>query len=269
MKLAKAELILPLTIVLAAVALGASEFMTTFEFTPPGGDPISDQLAGDRHGYAMLLLAVFAVASLVIAVAGGQRAAAWATAGFGVAALALFLARRPPRRQQARRRRGREPRPDHRRGRPPARLLARGGREHRPRPGGDRLRRPGRRAAPGTAAPARVPPLAWPPRAPPPSGRLRDLAPTPAAIPPPKSRKAVTIAGFLDLGGLARGGRRWRRRWARGDSGWRECRRYTNRERTRSPRTTSGSGRRPCWPGPCGRCRPCACRRRPAGRRRP
>ncbi len=91
MKLAKAELILPLTIVLAAVALGASEFMTTFEFTPPGGDPISDQLAGDRHGYAMLLLAVFAVASLVIAVAGGQRAAAWATAGFGVAALALFL----------------------------------------------------------------------------------------------------------------------------------------------------------------------------------
>ena len=33
--------------------------------------------------------------------------------------------------------------------------------------------------------------------------------------------------------------------------------------------STSGSGRRPCWPAPCGRCRPCACRRRPAaaGRR--
>ena len=30
-------------------------------------------------------------------------------------------------------------------------------------------------------------------------------------------------------------------------------------------RATSGSGRRPCWPGPCGRCRPCACRPRPAG----
>jgi len=90
-KLARAELILPLTVVVAAVALGASEFMTTFEFAPPGGDPVSDQLAGDRHGYAMLLLAVFAVAALVIAVAGGQRTAAWATAGFGVAALALFL----------------------------------------------------------------------------------------------------------------------------------------------------------------------------------
>ncbi len=32
---------------------------------------------------------------------------------------------------------------------------------------------------------------------------------------------------------------------------------------------TSGNGRRPCWPGPCGRCRPCACRRRPAGTGRP
>ncbi len=65
--------------------------MTTFEFTPPGGDPLSDQLAADRHGYAMLLLAIFAVVSLTIAVATGQRAAAWATAGFGIAALALFL----------------------------------------------------------------------------------------------------------------------------------------------------------------------------------
>jgi hypothetical protein len=32
---------------------------------------------------------------------------------------------------------------------------------------------------------------------------------------------------------------------------------------------TSGSARRPCWPGPCGRCRPCACRPRPAARRHP
>ena len=32
---------------------------------------------------------------------------------------------------------------------------------------------------------------------------------------------------------------------------------------------TSGSGRRPCWPAPCGRCRPCASRRRPAGRSSP
>ena len=74
----KAEMILPLTIVLAAIALAASELMTSFEFTPPGGDPLSDQLAGDRHGFAMLVLAIFAVASLVLAVATGQPAWAWA-----------------------------------------------------------------------------------------------------------------------------------------------------------------------------------------------
>ena len=87
----KAEILLPATIVVAALLLGISEFMTTFEFTPPGGDPLSDQLAADRHGYAMLVLAVFAVAALVLAVATGRRAWAWATAGFGIAALALFL----------------------------------------------------------------------------------------------------------------------------------------------------------------------------------
>jgi len=87
----RAEMILPLTIVLAAIALAASELMTSFEFTPPGGDPLSDQLAGDRHGFAMLVLAVFAVVALVLAIATGQRAWAWATAGCGIAALAIFL----------------------------------------------------------------------------------------------------------------------------------------------------------------------------------
>jgi hypothetical protein len=87
----RAEYALPAAIVLAAVALGASEFMTTFELTPAGGDPISSQLAADRHGYSMLVLAVFAVGSLAFAIATGQRSWAWATAGFGVAALAIFL----------------------------------------------------------------------------------------------------------------------------------------------------------------------------------
>jgi hypothetical protein len=86
-----AEVLLPVVIALAALALAASELMTTFELTPPGGDPLSEQLGGDRHGYAMLLLAAFAFVALLIAVATGQRAAGWATAGFGVAALALFL----------------------------------------------------------------------------------------------------------------------------------------------------------------------------------
>ena len=87
----RAELILPLTIILAAVMLGVSEFMTTFQFTPPGGEPLREQVASDRHSYALLLLAIFTVASTLIAVATGRRAAAYAAAAFGGAALLIFL----------------------------------------------------------------------------------------------------------------------------------------------------------------------------------
>jgi MFS family permease len=87
----RAESALPATIVLAAAVLAVSEFMTAFQFSPPGGDPLSEQVASDRHGYAMLILAVFAVASMLLAIATGQRMAALATAGFGVAALVIFL----------------------------------------------------------------------------------------------------------------------------------------------------------------------------------
>jgi hypothetical protein len=54
--------------------------------------------------------------------------------------------------------------------------------------------------------------------------------------------------------------------------GRRERRAYNVRERPRTPtadayrrRITTGSGRRPCWPAPSGRCPPCACTRCPAG----
>ena len=90
-RLWQAEFVLPVTIAAAALALGISEFMTTFQFGPPGGDPLREVTAADRHGYAMLLLAAFALISMIIAVVGGLRMAAWATAAFGVAALVLFL----------------------------------------------------------------------------------------------------------------------------------------------------------------------------------
>lgn len=90
-RLLAADVLLPAVIAAAALALAASELMTTFELTPPGGDPLSGQPGADRHGYAMLLLAVCALIALALAVATGQRAAALATAGFGIAALALFL----------------------------------------------------------------------------------------------------------------------------------------------------------------------------------
>lgn len=91
-RLLKAEMLLPLSIAAAAVALGASELMTTFELSSAGGEPITGQLAGDRHGWAMLILAAFAAVALAMAVASGRRTWAWATAGCGIAALALFLA---------------------------------------------------------------------------------------------------------------------------------------------------------------------------------
>lgn len=87
----RAEMVLPVTIVLAAVVLGISEFMTTFEFTPPGGEPLDVRTAADQHSYALLMLAVFAVGSTLLAVGTGLRAFAFAAAGFGVAALLLFL----------------------------------------------------------------------------------------------------------------------------------------------------------------------------------
>lgn len=89
--LPRAETVLPLTIVCAAVILGISEFMVTFEFTPPGGEALGQSLASDRHSYALLLLAIFAVASMLAAIATGLRSFAVGTAILGVAALLIFL----------------------------------------------------------------------------------------------------------------------------------------------------------------------------------
>ena len=91
MRLPRAELLLPLVIMIAGAALGISQFMALFELTPPGGEPLREQLASDQHGYALLLLAIFSLGSTAIAVIRGARIAAYAAAIFGVAALLLFL----------------------------------------------------------------------------------------------------------------------------------------------------------------------------------
>jgi hypothetical protein len=90
-RLLRAEILLPITIVVGAIVLCASEFLTTFELTPPGGEPLDEVTAADQHSYALLMLAVFAVAAMMLAVATGLRAFAFACAGFGLAALLLFL----------------------------------------------------------------------------------------------------------------------------------------------------------------------------------
>jgi len=152
-RLPAAAVLLPIVIALAALALAASELLTTFELTPPGGDPLSGQLGGDRHGYAMLLLAAFALVTLAIAVATGQRVAAWATAGFGIAALALFLIVDLPDAGDIGDVALTDPG-----GGPPTRLLARGRCRPHPRPRRHRLRHPGRRRTPGPPPPLGIPP---------------------------------------------------------------------------------------------------------------
>lgn len=79
----------------AAAVLGASELMTTFQFTPPGGEAleVSQNVteAADRHNYALLVLAVFALVALMIALYTGSELAAYAVAAAGVLALLIFL----------------------------------------------------------------------------------------------------------------------------------------------------------------------------------
>lgn len=90
-RLPRAEILLPLTILGGAVLLGISEFMVTFELTPPGAEALDELTAADRHSYALLILAAFAVGSTMMAVGTGLRPFAFAAAGFGVAALLIFL----------------------------------------------------------------------------------------------------------------------------------------------------------------------------------
>lgn len=87
----RAEILLPLAILAGAVLLGISEFMVTFELTPPGAEALDELTAADRHSYALLILAAFAVGSAMMAVGTGLRPFAFAAAGFGVAALLIFL----------------------------------------------------------------------------------------------------------------------------------------------------------------------------------
>jgi hypothetical protein len=87
----RVEALLPFAIVASAAVLFASELMTTFEFTPPGGEPLADQGAGDRHYYAQMVLAAFAVLAMVVALSTGSKPAATAVAACGVIALMIFL----------------------------------------------------------------------------------------------------------------------------------------------------------------------------------
>jgi hypothetical protein len=83
--------LLPLACLAAAICLFASELMTTFEFTPPGGEALDSQNGAERHGSALALIAVFAIGALALAVFTASKSAATAVGISGVVALLVFL----------------------------------------------------------------------------------------------------------------------------------------------------------------------------------
>jgi hypothetical protein len=88
----RVEYLLPLACAVSAVCIGVSEFMDTFQFDlGTSGEPQRTIAAADRHHYALLVLALFALFALAVAVIGGSRPAAVAVAAAGGIALLFFL----------------------------------------------------------------------------------------------------------------------------------------------------------------------------------
>ncbi|HEY3192638.1 MAG TPA: hypothetical protein VGJ61_07630 [Solirubrobacterales bacterium] len=91
----RTETLLVLACAAGAGMLGVSQFTDIFHLTPPGGEALKAISASDQHGYATLVLAIFALILMVVAIAArgdqlGQMAAV-AIAVCGVVALLIFL----------------------------------------------------------------------------------------------------------------------------------------------------------------------------------
>jgi hypothetical protein len=93
--LPRTESLLLLACAAAAAMLGASQFTDIFHLTPPGGEALKAISAADRHGYATIVLAIFALILIVMAIVyrGEQlgQVAAVAIAVCGLVALLIFL----------------------------------------------------------------------------------------------------------------------------------------------------------------------------------
>jgi hypothetical protein len=88
----RVEYLLPFACAAAALCVGASELMTTFEFDlGTSGETQQTIDAADRHSYALLVLAIFALVALTVAVVAGSRPAAIAVAVAGGLSLLFFL----------------------------------------------------------------------------------------------------------------------------------------------------------------------------------
>jgi hypothetical protein len=90
--LLRVEYLLPFACAVSAVCIGVSEFMDTFQFDlGTSGEPQRTVAAADRHHYALLVLALFALLALAVAVVAGSRPAAVAVAAAGGISLLFFL----------------------------------------------------------------------------------------------------------------------------------------------------------------------------------
>ncbi len=89
--LRRGERLLPFACLAGAFVMGASELMKTFQLVAAGGDPLKDLFAYDRHHYALLVLAAFAVVATVIAILNGAKPAAAAAGVAGAMGLLIFL----------------------------------------------------------------------------------------------------------------------------------------------------------------------------------
>jgi hypothetical protein len=94
-RLPRTEILLLLACAAAAAMLGASQFTDLFHLTPPGGEALQAITSSDQHGYAMLVLAVFALLLIVVTMAARdeqlRQVAAMAVAICGLIALLIFL----------------------------------------------------------------------------------------------------------------------------------------------------------------------------------
>jgi hypothetical protein len=94
-KLPRTETLLVLACAGAAAMLGASQFTDIFHLTPPGGEALESISASDQHGYATLVLAIFALVLLLVSLGARDeqlgQVAAMAVAICGLIALLIFL----------------------------------------------------------------------------------------------------------------------------------------------------------------------------------
>jgi len=90
-RFSRPERLLPLACIAAALAMLASEFMTVFQLTPSGGEPLCSLQAADRHHFALGVLAIFAIVAVIVAVLLASKPAALAVGIAGGLALLLFL----------------------------------------------------------------------------------------------------------------------------------------------------------------------------------